>query len=177
MTSDEISANGSRAARRDPAGGRESQPVARAPMKAVLQRVTRAEVRVDGAPVGTIENGLLVLVGVAQGDSEADAEALADKVSGLRIFEDGAGKMNLALSDVSGSVLAVSQFTLLADTKRGRRPSFTGALEPGSAEKLFEHFCGALRSRGLRVETGRFGASMQVELVNDGPVTILLDTG
>jgi D-tyrosyl-tRNA(Tyr) deacylase len=145
-------------------------------MKAVLQRVTRAEVRVDAASVGAIERGLLVLVGVAQGDSEGDAEALADKVAGLRIFEDDAGKMNLALSDVSGSVLAVSQFTLLADTKRGRRPSFTGAMEPALAERLFEHFCGALRSRALRVETGRFGASMQVELVNDGPVTILLDT-
>jgi D-tyrosyl-tRNA(Tyr) deacylase len=145
-------------------------------MKAVLQRVCRAEVRVDGASVGAIERGLLVLVGVAQGDTEGDAELLADKVSGLRIFEDDAGKMNLALSDVSGSVLAVSQFTLLADTKRGRRPSFTGAMEPATAQTLFEHFCGALRFRELRVETGRFGASMQVELVNDGPVTILLDT-
>ena len=145
-------------------------------MKAVLQRVTRAEVRVDAASVGAIERGLLVLVGVAQGDAEGDAEALADKVAGLRIFEDDAGKMNLALADVSGSVLAVSQFTLLADTKRGRRPSFTGAMEPVTAQRLFEHFCGALRSRALRVETGRFGASMQVELVNDGPVTILLDT-
>lgn len=145
-------------------------------MKAVLQRVRRAEVRVDGVSVGTIEQGFVVLVGVAQGDSEADAETLADKVSGLRVFEDTAGKMNLALPDVSGSVLAVSQFTLLADTKRGRRPSFTGAMEPAPAEKLFEVFCAALRARGLRVETGRFGASMQVELVNDGPVTILLDT-
>jgi D-tyrosyl-tRNA(Tyr) deacylase len=145
-------------------------------MKAVLQRVGRAEVRVEGAIVGAIERGLLVLVGVAQGDSEGDAEVLADKVSGLRIFEDDAGKMNLALSDVSGSVLAVSQFTLCADTRRGRRPSFTGAMEPVAAEKLFEHFCRAVRSRGLRVETGRFGASMQVELVNDGPVTVLLDT-
>jgi D-tyrosyl-tRNA(Tyr) deacylase len=145
-------------------------------MKGVLQRVRRAEVRVDGASVGSIEHGLLVLVGVAQGDSEADAETLADKVSGLRIFEDTQGKMNLALSDAAGSVLAVSQFTLLADTKRGRRPSFTGAMEPASAEKLFDVFCAALRARGLRVETGRFGASMQVELVNDGPVTILLDT-
>jgi D-tyrosyl-tRNA(Tyr) deacylase len=126
-------------------------------MKGVLQRVRRAEVRVDGASVGSIE-------------------PLADKVSGLRIFEDTQGKMNLALSDAAGSVLAVSQFTLLADTKRGRRPSFTGAMEPASAEKLFDVFCAALRARGLRVETGRFGASMQVELVNDGPVTILLDT-
>jgi D-tyrosyl-tRNA(Tyr) deacylase len=145
-------------------------------MKTVLQRVARAEVRVSGEIVGSIEGGLCALVGVAEGDTDADADALAGKVAALRVFEDDAGKMNLALSDVSGSVLAVSQFTLLADTKRGRRPSFTGAMEPALAERLFEHFCGALRSRALRVETGRFGASMQVELVNDGPVTILLDT-
>jgi len=145
-------------------------------MKAVLQRVTRAEVRVDGAPVGAVERGLLVLVGVAHGDTASDADALAEKVATLRIFEDDAGKMNLAVTDVAGSVLAVSQFTLLADTSRGRRPSFTGAMPPKEAEALFERFCGAVRARGLRVETGRFGASMQVELVNDGPVTILLDT-
>ena len=145
-------------------------------MKSVLQRVSRAEVRVDDGVVGAIERGLLVLVGVAQGDTEADADALAEKVATLRIFEDDAGKMNLAVSDVLGSVLAVSQFTLLADTSRGRRPSFTGAMQPVEAERLFERFCQAVRARGLRVETGRFGASMQVELVNDGPVTILLDS-
>ncbi|HEX6278228.1 MAG TPA: D-aminoacyl-tRNA deacylase [Polyangiaceae bacterium] len=145
-------------------------------MKAVLQRVTRAEVRVDGAPVGAVARGLLVLVGVAHGDTANDADALAEKIATLRIFEDGAGKMNLAVTDVAGGVLAVSQFTLLADTSRGRRPSFTGAMPPQEAEALFERFCGSVRALGLRVETGRFGASMQVELVNDGPVTILLDT-
>jgi D-tyrosyl-tRNA(Tyr) deacylase len=145
-------------------------------MKAVLQRVTRAEVRVDGATVGSVDRGLLVLVGVAQGDTASDADALAEKIATLRIFEDAGGKMNLAVADVAGSVLAVSQFTLLADTSRGRRPSFTGAMQPAEAEGLFERFCAAVRARGLRVETGRFGASMQVELVNDGPVTILLDS-
>ena len=145
-------------------------------MKAVLQRVTRAEVRVDGAVVGAIERGLCVLVGVAHGDTDADAETLADKVSGLRIFEDPAGKMNLAVADVSGSVLAISQFTLLADTSRGRRPSFTDAMEPARARELFDHFCASLRARSLTVATGRFGASMHVDLVNEGPVTILLDT-
>jgi D-tyrosyl-tRNA(Tyr) deacylase len=145
-------------------------------MKALLQRVLRAEVRVDGEVIGRIEQGLCALVGVAEGDTTADVDAIAEKVATLRIFEDGAGKMNLAVSDVSGSVLAVSQFTLLADTTKGRRPSFTDAMQPAAAQGLFERFCEALRSRGLRVETGRFGASMQVELVNDGPVTILLDT-
>jgi D-aminoacyl-tRNA deacylase len=145
-------------------------------MKAVLQRVTRAEVRVDGASVGAIERGLCVLVGVAQGDTAADADALAEKVATLRIFEDAAGKMNLSVADVSGGVLAVSQFTLLADTRRGRRPSFTEAMEPAVAERLFARFCDAVRKRSLPVETGRFGATMHVDLVNDGPVTILLDT-
>ena len=145
-------------------------------MKAVLQRVSRAEVRVDGEVVGRIERGLCVLVGVAEGDVDGEADLLAEKVATLRIFEDGAAKMNLAVSDVGGSALAISQFTVLADTKKGRRPSFTDAMQPAGAEKLFDRFCEALRSRGLRVETGRFGASMQVELVNDGPVTILLDT-
>jgi D-tyrosyl-tRNA(Tyr) deacylase len=145
-------------------------------MKAVLQRVTRALVRVDEEIVGSIERGLMVLVGVAEGDTDADADALAGKIATLRIFEDDAGKMNLAVTDVGGSVLAVSQFTLLADTSRGRRPSFTPAMRPPEAERLFDRVCEALRSHALRVETGRFGASMQVELVNDGPVTILLDT-
>ena len=145
-------------------------------MKTVLQRVARAEVRVNGEIVGSIERGLCALVGVAEGDTDADADALAGKVAALRVFEDDAGKMNLAVADVSGSVLAISQFTLLADTSRGRRPSFTGAMRPPEAERLFERFCQALRTHALRVETGRFGASMQVELVNDGPVTILLDT-
>ena len=145
-------------------------------MKSVLQRVTSASVRVDGTVIGRIARGLLVLVGVAQGDAESDADALADKTCGLRIFEDDAGKMNLSVVDVGGAILAVSQFTLLADTKKGRRPSFTGAMEPNAALKLFERFCEACRARGIAVETGRFGASMQVELVNDGPVTIELET-
>jgi D-tyrosyl-tRNA(Tyr) deacylase len=145
-------------------------------VKAVFQRVTRAEVCVDGVVVGAIAHGVLVLVGVAQADGEADAESLAEKIATLRVFEDEAGKMNLSVSDVGGGVLAVSQFTLLADTSRGRRPSFTGAMPPEGAAKLFHAFCSALRARGLPVATGRFGASMQVELVNDGPVTILLDT-
>jgi D-tyrosyl-tRNA(Tyr) deacylase len=119
---------------------------------------------------------LLVLVGVARDDAEPDAEALAEKVATLRVFEDAAGKMNLSVSDISGRVLAVSQFTLLADTGRGRRPSFTGAMQPDKAEALFEAFCSAVRGRGIGVESGRFGASMRVELVNEGPVTILLDT-
>ena len=145
-------------------------------MKAVLQRVARAEVKVAGETVGRIERGLCVLVGVAEGDLDADADALAEKVMTLRIFEDDAGKMNLSVADVGGRVLAVSQFTLLADTRKGRRPSFTDAMQPAGAEKLFDRVCYALRTHGLRVETGRFGASMQVELVNEGPVTILLDT-
>ena len=145
-------------------------------MKSVLQRVARAEVRVEGAVVGSIERGLMVLVGVAEGDTDAEADALATKVAALRIFEDEAGKMNLSVADVAGSVLAISQFTLLADTSRGRRPSFTLAMRPPEAERLFDRFCQTLRAQTLRVETGRFGASMQVELVNDGPVTILLDT-
>ena len=145
-------------------------------MKSVLQRVARAEVRVEGSVVGSIERGLMLLVGVAEGDTDADADALASKVAALRIFEDDAGKMNLSVADVAGSVLAISQFTLLADTSRGRRPSFTLAMRPPEAERLFDRFCETLRSQALNVETGRFGASMQVELVNDGPVTILLDT-
>jgi D-aminoacyl-tRNA deacylase len=145
-------------------------------MKAVLQRVARAEVKVAGETVGRIERGLCVLVGVAEGDLDPDADTLAEKVMTLRIFEDDAGKMNLSVADVGGSVLAVSQFTLLADTRKGRRPSFTDAMQPAGAEKLFDRVCNALRTHGLRVETGRFGASMQVELVNDGPVTLLLDT-
>lgn len=145
-------------------------------MKAVLQRVTRAEVRVDGASVGAIERGLLVLVGVAQEDSEGDAEALADKVAGLRIFEDDAGKMNLSAVDIGGAALVVSQFTLYADTRRGRRPGFTGAAAPELAERLYLRFAEALRALGVEVATGRFGEIMEVELVNDGPFTIWLDS-
>jgi D-aminoacyl-tRNA deacylase len=145
-------------------------------MRAVVQRVARAVVTVDGEPVGRIERGLCVLVGVGRDDADADADSLAEKVSGLRIFEDDAGKMNLGSSDVGGALLAVSQFTLFGDARKGKRPSFGEAMEPVRANELFERFCARARLLGLRVETGRFRAHMQVELVNDGPVTILLDT-
>lgn len=145
-------------------------------MRGVVQRVERAEVRVDGDVVGRIEKGLCVFVGVAEGDSEADASALASKVLGLRIFEDDAGKMNRDVAEMGGAVLAVSQFTLLGDVRKGRRPSFGDAMEPDRANVLFERFCEACRERGIRVETGRFRAHMRVELTNDGPVTILVDT-
>jgi D-tyrosyl-tRNA(Tyr) deacylase len=145
-------------------------------MRAVVQRVTRASVTVQGEVVGRIDTGLCVLVGVAKDDAESDALALADKVVGLRIFEDEGEKMNLAVADVGGAVLAVSQFTLLGDTRRGKRPSFTDAMEPGRANELFERFCARCRELGVAVATGRFRASMLVEISNDGPVTILLDT-
>lgn len=145
-------------------------------MRAVVQRVSRAEVRVGEERVGAIGAGLCVLVGVAAGDEERDADALAEKVVGLRIFEDEAGKMNLGLLEVGGALLAVSQFTLLGDASRGKRPSFVNAMEPERARHLFERFCARCAALGAPVETGRFQAEMQVELVNDGPVTILLDT-
>jgi len=145
-------------------------------MRAVVQRVGRASVTVDGERVGAIGSGLCVLVGVGNGDEESDAEALAEKVVGLRIFEDDAGRMNRGLLEHGGAVLAVSQFTLFGDVRKGKRPSFVEAMEPVRANELFERFCGACRRLGAHVETGRFRADMQVELVNDGPVTILLDT-
>lgn len=145
-------------------------------MRAVVQRVTRASVRVGDETVGAIERGLLALVGVAEGDTEADARTLADKVVGLRIFEDAEGKMNLDVTAVNGALLAVSQFTLLGDVRKGRRPSFTGAMAPDPARALFERFVALCAEHGVRVETGRFRAEMAVELVNDGPVTILLDS-
>lgn len=145
-------------------------------MRAVVQRVTRAEVRVEGAVAGRIERGFVVLVGVASDDDDGDVRALADKVVGLRAFEDEAGKMNLDLTAVGGALLCVSQFTLLGDLRKGRRPSFSSAMQPDQANTLFEAFCRACRERGVPVETGRFRTSMQVELVNDGPVTLLLDT-
>ena len=145
-------------------------------MRAVVQRVTRAAVSVDGEVVGRIGGGLCVLVGVGAGDDEADAAALAEKVVGLRIFEDEAGRMNRALSEGGGALLAVSQFTLFGDARKGRRPSFVEAMEPGRARALFDRFCAGCRALGAVVETGRFRADMQVELVNDGPVTLLLDT-
>jgi len=144
-------------------------------MRAVVQRVTRASVRVGDETVGSIERGLCVLVGVAAGDTEADARALSDKVTGLRIFEDDAEKMNLDVREVKGALLCVSQFTLLGDARKGRRPSFTDAMAPEPAAELFARFCDFCRE-SVPVQTGRFRASMQVELVNDGPVTLLLDT-
>jgi D-tyrosyl-tRNA(Tyr) deacylase len=145
-------------------------------MRAVVQRVNHATVTVEGEVVGRVELGVCVLVGVGREDSEADAAALADKVVGLRIFEDDARKMNLSVLEVNGAVLAVSQFTLFGDMRKGKRPSFSEALEPVRAEALFEQFCAECRTRGARVETGRFRTHMRVALENDGPVTILIDT-
>jgi D-tyrosyl-tRNA(Tyr) deacylase len=144
-------------------------------VRAVVQRVARASVRVRDDVVGEIGAGLLVLVGVAGGDGEEEAAALAGKVARLRIFENEDGRFDRSLLDTGGAALVVSQFTLLADTARGNRPSFTGAAQPGAAEPLVERFCAALREVGVPVETCRFGARMQVDLVNDGPVTIVLD--
>ena len=145
-------------------------------MRAVVQRVSRARVVVAGQTVGDIRNGLLVLLGVASDDSESDAEYLAEKICTLRIFEDAEGKMNLDVSQTVGAVLAVSQFTLYGDVRRGRRPSFDAAARPEQARELYEFFVDRVRQRGLRCETGQFQAEMQVELVNQGPVTILLDS-
>ncbi len=145
-------------------------------MRAVLQRVTRASVTVDGQVIGQIGHGFVVLLGVEQEDTEADAHSLADKTIQLRIFEDAEGKMNLALPDVRGSVLVVSQFTLLGDCRKGRRPSFIQAAQPEIAERLYETFVAAIGVQGIPVATGKFRATMQVELVNDGPVTMLLDS-
>ena len=145
-------------------------------MRAVVERVSRAEVRVDSAAVGAIGKGLLVLLGVGQDDGDADASYLADKTAGLRIFQDDEGKMNLSVEDVVGSVLVVSQFTLFGDCRKGRRPSFAAAAPPGEADALYQHYVSLLRERGLTVETGEFQAMMKVDSVNDGPVTILLDS-
>jgi D-tyrosyl-tRNA(Tyr) deacylase len=145
-------------------------------MKAVLQRVTRASVDVDGATVGRIETGLLVLLGVAKGDDQRDVLYLADKIALLRIFPDAEGKMNRSLADIKGAVLLVSQFTLLGETAKGRRPDFMDAAAPERAKALYEEVAEALRGKGLAVEMGRFGAHMKVELTNDGPVTLLLDS-
>ena len=145
-------------------------------MRIVLQRVNEAAVTVDGEQISSIGLGLLLLVGVARGDGEPEADWLADKVAGLRIMGDEEGKMNLSVKDVRGAVLAVSQFTLLADTRKGKRPSFVGAAQPEDAARLFDYFCERLRSAGVEeVQTGRFGAMMDVSLVNDGPVTIVLE--
>jgi len=145
-------------------------------MRAVVQRVSRAEVRVNGEVVGKIGHGLLVLIGVAQNDAGSDANYLAEKVAGLRIFEDEAGKMKRSAAEVNGAVLAVSQFTLYGDVRRGKRPSFDAAAAPQQARELYEYFVGRIRAAGLSCETGRFQEMMEVELVNDGPVTILIDS-
>jgi len=146
-------------------------------MKIVLQRVKQASVKVKGKIVGKIDRGLCLLVGVKKGDSEQEAQYLAKKIVELRIFADKKGKMNLSLLDVQGEVLAVSQFTLAGSLRKGRRPSFDQAEEPARAESLFNYFVQLLRERGIRVETGIFGALMEVSLINDGPVTFILDKG
>ncbi len=145
-------------------------------MRAVVQRVASASVVVDGEVVGQIERGLLVLLGVGTDDADVDAVALAEKITGLRVFEDEAGKMNLALNDVNGQMLVVSQFTLFGDCRKGRRPSFVEAARPEKAELLYETFVAEIRGQGVHVETGRFQTHMDVSLVNDGPVTLLLDS-
>ena len=145
-------------------------------MRVVLQRVSRATVRVDGAVVGQIGAGFLALTGIAAGDDASRVDAMAAKVAGLRVFTDAAGKFNHDLADVGGGVLVVSQFTLIADVRRGRRPSFTGAARPEVAEPLVERFAARLREAGLPVQGGRFGAHMEVELLNDGPVTLVIDS-
>ncbi len=145
-------------------------------MKIVLQRVKNASVTVSGEEISGIGPGLLLLVGIARGDSEAEADWLAEKVAGLRVFADDEGKMNLDVREAGGEVLAISQFTLLADTRKGKRPSFVDAAPPEEAEMLFDYFCEKLREAGVAsVETGSFGAMMDVTLVNDGPVTIVLE--
>lgn len=145
-------------------------------MRAVVQRVSRAQVTVADELIGAVNKGLLVLVGVTEGDTEKDAQYLADKVTGLRIFEDENGKMNLSVKDVGGEILSVSQFTLYGDCRKGKRPSFDKAARPEAANMLYEKFNKLCRQQGVQVETGVFRSHMQVELVNDGPVTILLDS-
>ncbi len=145
-------------------------------MRAVVQRVSRAEVRCNGRILGKISRGFVVLLGVAGGDSEADAAHLVDRIVGMRVFADEAGKMNCSLAQAGGAILVVSQFTLLADTNSGRRPSFTRAAAPAEARRLYEHFLSLARTGDVKVESGEFGAMMEVELVNDGPVTIILDS-
>lgn len=145
-------------------------------MKAVVQRVAKASVTVNGQVVGEIGQGLLLLVGIGHEDAEADLAWMADKLTGLRIFEDDGGKMNLSVLDVGGEILSVSQFTLYGDCRKGRRPNFMGAARPEQAEKLYDRFNGLLRERGVAVATGSFGAMMDVALVNDGPVTLILDS-
>jgi D-aminoacyl-tRNA deacylase len=145
-------------------------------MRACIQRVSRAQVTVAGEVVGRIGRGLLVLLGVAEGDTEADARWLAAKISGLRVFEDEQGKMNLGLAEIGGTMLVVSQFTLLGDCRKGRRPSFDSAAGPELAERLYKVFVEAVAASGIQVATGRFRQHMEVELVNDGPVTLIVES-
>ena len=145
-------------------------------MRAVIQRVKSAKVCVDNRLTGSIEKGLLILLGVGKGDSESDISFLTSKIPELRIFEDESGKFNLSLNEIGGEMLVVSQFTLYADCRRGRRPSFTEAEEPASAKDLYERFILRLREQGITVQTGEFQAKMEVHLINDGPVTLLLDS-
>jgi D-aminoacyl-tRNA deacylase len=145
-------------------------------MRAVVQRVSSASVMVDNEIVGQIDRGFLVLLGVEESDSETDVVYMAQKIAGLRVFEDSDGKMNLALVDVGGAMLVVSQFTLLGDCRKGRRPSFIAAARPEKANELYESFVAEIRGQGVSVETGRFQTHMDVELVNDGPVTLLIDS-
>ncbi|MGI6169483.1 MAG: D-aminoacyl-tRNA deacylase [Christensenellales bacterium] len=146
-------------------------------MRAVVQRTSRAEVRIGGELYSQIRQGFLVFLGIGQQDTQVDADYICQKLAGLRIFEDEAGKMNLSLQDVGGELLLVSQFTLLGDCRKGRRPSFTDAMLPEAARQLYEYCEKQLRESGILVKTGRFGADMQIELINDGPVTMLLDSG
>jgi len=146
-------------------------------LRAVVQRVSHANVTVNGAVVGEIGAGLLVLLGVGRGDTDKDAEYLAEKVAALRVFEDGEGKMNRSVTDMGGGVLVVSQFTLYGDVRHGKRPSFDSAAAPAEAKRLYEYFLNKIRGAGLKCESGRFQEMMRVELVNEGPVTILLDSG
>lgn len=145
-------------------------------MRALLQRVTQASVSVDGQRIGACGPGLLILVCAMQGDTQAEADHLAAKIAKLRIFKDEAGKMNRSITDIGGGALVVSQFTLAADTSRGNRPGFSYAAAPAQAEALYEYFAAQMAAQGVAVETGQFGADMQVELLNDGPVTIWMDT-
>jgi len=146
-------------------------------MRVIVQRTSRAEVRIDGEVVGRIGKGFMLLVGVTDGDTQAEADYLAGKVARMRVFEDAEGKMNLALADVAGEVLSISQFTLYADCRKGNRPSFIRAARPETAEPLYDYFNRVLREQyGLNVATGRFGADMKVDFVNDGPVTVILDS-
>lgn len=145
-------------------------------MRAVVQRVSESSCTVEGEVTGAIGPGLMVLIGVAEGDSEADGKWIAEKVAGLRIFNDAEGKFNLSLTEVDGAILAISQFTLLGDCRKGRRPSFARAAEPTRANELYEHVIAQWRGMGIQVEVGRFGAHMDIQLVNDGPVTLLVDS-